>query len=107
MYIKERLEAELQDVTFSKENQELLKERLVHVALTKRKSAGVFGLLRDFWNGSIEIPLPVVFVSFFVLGLGIWNTYSTFFLIDHTTAALYLQTGSDVSHVINQGVSVL
>ncbi len=107
MYIKERLEAELQDVAFSKEKQEQLTERLVHVALTKRKSAGIFGHLRDFWYGSIEIPLSAVFVGSIVICLGLWNTYSTLFLIDQTTAALVLKVQSDVSYMINQGVSVL
>lgn len=106
MPLKKSLEEELQDVVFSQEDQDRLKERLV-VAAQKPRMPGIFRRLDAFWNGSVEIPLPAALAVILVLGLGLWTTYSSLFAIDPTTATLLLKVGGESFQIISQGVSVL
>ena len=106
MPLKDRLDEELQDVVFSKEDQDCLKEQLIYAA-KKPRASGILECLGTFWNGSVEIPLPAVVAVVFVLGLGLWTTYSTLLAVDQATAALFIKAGSESLRVINQGVSVL
>ncbi len=106
MPLKKRLEEELQDVVFSREDQDRLKGRLV--AATKKPSLPrLLQRVHAFWNGSVEIPLPAAIAVILVLGLGLWTTYSSLFAIDPTTATLLLKVGGESFQIINQGVSVL
>lgn len=106
MSLKERLDEELQDVAFSTEKKDRLKEQLIDAA-RKPRTSGILERFGTFWNGSVEIPLPAAIAVVFVLGLGLWTTYSTLLAVDQTTAALFIKAGSESFRVINQGVSVL
>ena len=107
MSLKERLEEELRDVTFSKDDQDRIKKELIHAAQTSQKSTGILCSLKDLWHGSTEIPLPAVIAVVLVLGLGLWTTYSTLLAVDQRAVAVFLTAGSESVHVISQGVSVL
>lgn len=106
MPLRERFEEELQDVVFSKKDQDRLKEQLVLVA-RKTRRLGIRSRLDAFWNGSVEIPLPAALAMILVLGLGLWTTYSALFAVDQTVVALFIKVGSESMQEINQGVSVL
>lgn len=107
MSIKERLERELQDVSFSNVDRDRLKGRLNQARQAQEQANSVLRRLTDFWNGSTEIPLPagifVILIAFF----GLWKVFSTVFIVDQTTATLLIQAGRDSISVVMQGVSVL
>lgn len=107
MSVRDRLEQELQDVSFSKGDQERLKEKLRLKTQTRAKPSGIYRRLLDFWNGSIEIPLPVGIVVLYVIFLGAYKAYATIFVVDQSMAALLFYAGSESTRLITEGVSVL
>lgn len=105
MSLKEQLDQELQNVSFSKKEQEHLKAQLVQLARAQ-ESRKITTHLKKLWHGSIEIPLPVAIAVVLVLGIGLWSTYFNLLAVDHATAII-LQSGNESWQVIKQGVSIL
>jgi len=103
---QERLDAELQDVAFSTEQQQLLKARLL-LAGQKQRSRRFLGRLKEFWHGTTEIPLPVAAAAALLLGVGLCSAFMSVYMVDVSTAAVLLQLGVDSFRTISQGVSVL
>lgn len=106
MWLKERFDKELKDVAFSKEDKDRLKRHLADLAKQKKRPA-LGERLRQFWHGSIEVPLPAAVAAVVVLGFGLWTAYSNLLAVDPAAAALMIKAGSESYQVITQGVSVL
>jgi hypothetical protein len=107
MSLKERLDGELQSVSFTEEEQNRLKRQLVQVASDQSRTRRIFVHFKHLWHGSIEIPLPVAIAAVVVISWGLWRTYAGILTVDHSTVALLFQAGSDSFQVVNQGVSIL
>lgn len=107
MLNKARLEEELQGVVFSKRDQEQLKIHLQKALATQKKPKNMGERPKDFWHGTIEIPLPLGVALLFLVAFGLWNSAAGILLVDQNTATLLLHSGEQIIHTISQGVSVL
>lgn len=106
MPLKERLDEELKDVSFSEEQRQQLKTRLL-LAVEEQRRRPIRSFWKQFWHGYTEVPLPVALAVFLMVAVGLGRSLYGALAVDHTQAALILQTAGESLRVLNQGVSVL
>ncbi len=108
MDAKRRLDEELRSVSFSAEQKRHLKKELRETVVTRdRLSDKLWQWLWNFWNGTIELPLPLGAAALGLMFIVLWKNYSRVFVIDEATALLLIEAGRASVITIKQGVSVL
>lgn len=108
---EDRLTAALRDevkhIGFPEGRKQLLVAELKKAMRPRTVAHRFASRLRDFWNGTTEVRLPTAVAAMLLVGLGLWNSMSPLLVIDVNAASLLLQTATEETSAVTQGVSVI